>query len=176
MALFAAVLRRKFYEKGCPECGTSFIDCEACAAVTCTACGCNFCCTCGHGMRAWSSSDVHDHARICVYGLTARPRREGNAEYFYSTEQARVASARRRLDGMLECVESHARTESGTPNYSVGDKLWLARWADHALLWNEGARCQSQGRWNLRLLSSLFRFRLRNTAVRLLHDRPKRDL
>ena len=41
-------------------------------------------------------------------------------------------------------------TESGTPNFSVGDKLWPARWADHALLRNEGARYQSQGRWNLR--------------------------
>ena len=52
---------------------------------------------------------MHDHARICVYGLTTRSKREGDAGYFYGPEQARGASAQRRLDGMLECVESRAR-------------------------------------------------------------------
>ena len=53
---------------------------------------------------------MHDHARICVYGvLTTRFEREGDAGYVYGSEQAHDASARRRLDGMLECVESHAR-------------------------------------------------------------------
>ena len=64
-------------------------------------------------------------------------------------------------------------TESRTPKYSAGSKLWPTRLAARALLRNEGARYQSDGRWNLRFASSLFRFRLRNTAVRLLHDRPK---
>ena len=67
-------------------------------------------------------------------------------------------------------------TESRTPKYSAGSRLWPARLAARALTRGEGARHWSEGRWNLRSSRSLFRICLRTMAVRVLHERPKGDL